>query len=636
MFESRRARFFAREWNAMFLALLFLASSLYSGFLAAGKLEILDSQLKKLAFGFLASFAVQSAFILALSWVSGGLREEWIFLSSVLFAAVAFKLFGARNSKAHASHMPATKSDAVAVAFAFLFLALNLLAVLHLTPSGVESVISVWGDYPLHLGIANSFVMRDNFPPQYPALVGEPLKYSFLMDFGSAILMKGGFDARSAFVIPNALVFLALALGIVLLAGFFAQGKRARLVVFLALLLFFFNGNYGLGQAVEDALSQNSLSPLLQPTRNYSNVDAKNVLLMNWVYSVLLPARSALLGLALSVFVYAFLFSSVLNGAWRKSELFAAGVLTGLMPLAHAHSLIAIAFVAGFLFLVSKMRREWIFFIAPALLIGLPQVAWLSSKLLLKPYPGWMAAEKTLLGVVEFWLKNGWAVLLGFIAWVFFAWKKNERKLLLFAIPFAALFVFANLVVVQPWEWDNTKLFIHFFLFASIASALFLDSLLQRKHVVNKAIACAIVLLAIGSGVLAVEWTAWGDNARYETFSNEDFAMAQWIERNTPENALFLSSGFHQNPVPALAGRQIIAGYEGWLWSHGLDYRQKVADEKLMFEKGDCALIEAYGVDFVLVRTPWEKTLPFENPADFKKVYEDRRGNMLFQSKCSA
>src|SRR3989344_2635108 len=90
----------------------------------------------------------------------------------------------------------------------------------------------------------------------------------------------------------------------------------------------------------------------------------------------------------------------------------------------------------------------------------------------------------------------------------------------------------------------------------------------QRQRVVNKAIACAIVLLAIGSGVLAVEWTAWGDNARYETFSNEDFAMAQWIERNTPENALFLSSGFHQNPVPALAGRQIIAGYEGWLWSH--------------------------------------------------------------------
>ena len=617
----------------MFLAFLFLVSSLYSGFLAAGKLEILDSKLKKLAFGFLASFCVQSAFILALSWASGGLREEWIFLSSALFAALSFKLFGARKSKTREA--TASESDFVALAFAFLFLALNLLAVLRPTPSGVESVISVWGDYPLHLGIANSFVMRDNFPPQYPALVGEPLKYSFLFDFGSAILIKGGFDARSAFVIPNALVFLAFALGVVLLAGFFSQGKRARLVVLLALLLFFFNGNFGLGQAVEDALAQNSLSPLLHPARNYSNVDEKNVVLMNWVYSVLLPARSALLGLALSVFVYAFLFSSVLKGAWRRRELFAAGVLTGLMPLAHAHSLIAIAFVSGFLFLLSKMRREWVFFIAPALLIGLPQVAWLSSKLLLKPYPAWLAAEKTFFGAVEFWLKNGWAVLLGFIAWVFFAWKNNERKLLAFAIPFAALFVFANVFVLQPWEWDNMKIFMHFFLFASIASALFLDSILKRKHMVNKAVVCAIVLLAIGSGVLAVEWTAWGDNARYETFSKEDFAMAQWIEKNTPEDSLFLSSGFHQNPVPALAGRQIVAGYEGWLWSHGLDYKQKVEDAKRMLSEGDCALINAYGVDLVLVRKPWEDPLPFEN-AFFKKVYEDLRGNILFQSKCSA
>ena len=625
----------------MFLAFSFLFSSLYSGFIAAKKLEILDSTLKKLSIGFLVGFVLQSAFLLALSWIAGGLREHWIFLSSILFVLVSFyfdKRSGKQTRAAKKKLLFVSNADRIAVAFTLLFLVLNFLAILHPTASGVESVISVWGDYPLHLGIANSFVLRDNFPPEYPILFGEPLKYSFLFDFSSAVLMKGGFDFRSAFLVPNVLVFLALALGIVLLSELFAGERKSIAFVFLAFALFFLNGNYGVGTAFGDAFSEKSFSPLIHPERNYSNVDDKGVVVMNWIYSILMPARSALLGLAISVFIYALLFSSVLNSRWNKKELFTAGVLAGVLPIAHAHSLVVVAFVSGFLLLISRAKREWVYFFAPAVLLGLPQAAWLSSKAFFKFMPGWLASGKTFLGVLEFWLKNGWAVLLCFVAWVFFAFKNKEWKRLAFAIPFAFTFIFANLFVIQPWDWDNTKLFMQFFLFASIASALFLDSLLKQAnvHALHKLVVFSIVVLAVASGVLALLWVGLGDNARYETFSKEDIAMAQWIVKNTPQDSLFLSSTFHQNPVPALAGRRIMAGYEGWLWSHGLNYQKTLEDAKKMFSEADCALMNSYGVDFVLVRKPWEEVSLFENPVNFQKVYEDGRGNILFQSKCRA
>ncbi|MEM4254928.1 MAG: hypothetical protein QXR53_01205 [Candidatus Norongarragalinales archaeon] len=625
----------------MFVALLFLLSSLYSGFVAAKKLGILDTEIKRLSIGFLAGFVLQSAFLLALSWLSGGLEEQWILLSSVVFVLAAFA-FDRRFAVARLRErrLPfVSNADRIALAFSLLFLALNFLAILHPTQTGFESVASVWGDYPLHLSIANSFALRDNFPPQYPVLLGEPLKYSFLFDFSSAILLKGGFDFRSAFLVPNALVFVAFALALVLLCELFAGSKGRVLFVFLAFALFFFNGNYGMAGALEDAFSQGSLSPLLHPDRNYSNADDKGVVVMNWVYSILMPARSALLGLAISVFTYAVLFSSVLNSRWNRRELFAAGVLAGLLPLAHAHSLVVVGAVAGFLFLFSVRKwKEWVFFAGPAAVIALPQLAWLSSKVFFKIFPGWLSPEKSFLGVAEFWVKNGWAVLLCFAAWLAFALKSNDWKRLALAAPFALVFVLANLFVLQPWEWDNTKFFMQFFLFACIASALFLESLWTaqgKQRILHKAVVVVIVLLGVASGVLAILWTGWGDNARYETFSKEDVALAAWITVNTPSGALFLSSTFHHNPVPALAGRQIVAGYEGWLWSHGLNYQKTLQDAKKMFEEADCRLMGEYGVDFVLVRKTWEDAALYEGKG-FERVYSDRRGNMVFKSNCIA
>ncbi|MFH1056671.1 MAG: hypothetical protein V1717_02645, partial [Candidatus Micrarchaeota archaeon] len=199
------------------------------------------------------------------------------------------------------------------------------------------------------------------------------------------------------------------------------------------------------------------------------------------------------------------------------------------------------------------------------------------------------------------------------------------------------LFIMGNVALFQPWAWDNTKIFLHFFLFASIATALFLNSLLESKkfRVASKAIVAAIVFLSIASGVLALFWVSWGDNARYEVFSKKDFVLAEWVGKNTPQDALFVSSQVPQNPVLALAGRKLVAGYDGWLWSHGLNYSKKLDDSRVMFSKADCRLFAEYGVDFVFTRS-WESqnATVFQNNPSFKVVYKDSLGNKIFSANC--
>jgi len=64
-----------------------------------------------------------------------------------------------------------------------------------------------------------------------------------------------------------------------------------------------------------------------------------------------------------------------------------------------------------------------------------------------------------------------------------------------------------------------------------------------------------------------------------------------------------LTGGGHLNPVAMLGGRRILKGFSGWLWSYGLDYWQREADVKKMYEEEEMIekLLKNYGVDYVLI-----------------------------------
>jgi len=468
----------------------------------------------------------------------------------------------------------------------------------------------VWGDGPFHYGLVDSFAFGSNLPPEYPVLAGAKLGYPFLMDFWTACLVAGGAGLREAVVFSNALVFLAL------LCGAFALFKRlgGRRAALIGLLLFFANGNAGIIHATGNGFALD---------QDYSHLEDAGLSFMNLTYALFIPQRSILLGFATACCVF-FLFYDFVFGKGGKKELFLAGVLAGLSPMAHAHSALAIGLVFAGLF-AYKPRREWLWFLLPAAVLGLPQLWWMLGQAqsgFSGVHIGWLNVNegKSALDFAVFWLRNGWLVLaLGALGW-FYA-KPEAKK---FALPFAAFFVIGNTLRFQAWDWDNIKVLSYWFLASACLAGVLIDRLWSAKRNELKALAAFLALAAIASGLLTFAWMAFGSNARYEVYTAQDFKIAEWAKSNTSANAVFVTADSPQDPVSSLAGRKIVMGFTGWLWSHGLAYSERADRVKAFYLDPSCAALRALGAQYALV-SPREKSMtPATQAFDsrMRKAYE--------------
>lgn len=65
-----------------------------------------------------------------------------------------------------------------------------------------------------------------------------------------------------------------------------------------------------------------------------------------------------------------------------------------------------------------------------------------------------------------------------------------------------------------------------------------------------------------------------------------DVEAAEWIKGHTPSDAIIAttSEGNHMRPESALAGRQILVGYPGWMDSHGMDWQERNKDVMGLFQ----------------------------------------------------
>jgi hypothetical protein len=187
-----------------------------------------------------------------------------------------------------------------------------------------------------------------------------------------------------------------------------------------------------------------------------------------------------------------------------------------------------------------------------------------------------------------------------------FVWRGLlPSGLALHLAPIWLWFVVPNFVVFQPWDWDNTK----FFGYWAFIGALPVGAVLARLLFGGLGARAPSALLG---AVLAVALTLSGALARTldRTVSSALFTdtggihAALWIRTHTAPHATFLAAPEHNEPVPTLGGRAVVAGYPGWLWTYGLaDWSQRTQDVDLML-RGDPstpALLRAYGVDYVVL-----------------------------------
>jgi hypothetical protein len=530
------------------------------------------------------------------------------------------------------------------------------------TPSGLfAGYVNIWGDWAAHLSFAGSFAFGRNFPPEYPIDPGHHLGYPFMIDFLAASLVPLGSRLTSALVMTSGLLGLAFPPVLYLAAQRFAGGRAAAVI---AVFVFLLSGGLGFFYLLGD-LQHAGPAALLHLPREYTLNRDLNYQWLNPVLAYLVPQRSTLFGFSLALILLLVLWLAVKGGTriphpptpgfartspasgavsgWQPF-LF-AGVVAGLMPVYHVHAYGTVVALSVF-WAAFNRRIQWLGFFVPALVIGLPILAWM-----------WPAVNTSMCGdspsVHGYCFELGWLSYLDWqhhsaiwagSDWVWF-WIRNTSvfiPLLVaahfvrnwiptgFAKWFAPMwlwFLVPNIIVLQPWDWDNTKFFIFWALLGSILVGGVLARLLQRGA--GSAIVAAALLVLLGlSGAL--------DLARASDFSVSSvqftdaggLQVADWVRQHTSPEAVFAVADEHNSPIPTLAGRRVLIGYPGWLWTYGLpDFVQKGQDLKRILD-GDVStpdLVRKYGVDYVMIG-------PQEIPRGASRAYWEEHGTLVYDN----
>ena len=484
-------------------------------------------------------------------------------------------------------------------------------------PDGLwAGYVNIWGDWAAHLSFAGSFAYGRNFPPQYPIDPGNHLGYPFMIDFLAANLVPLGSSLPSALVLTSGLLGLAFPAVLYLAAARFTGSRSAAVI---AVFVFLLGGGVGFIYFIGDVV-HNGIGVLGHLPREYTLNRDLNFQWLNPVLAYLVPQRSTLFGFSLALIVLLLVWVAVRERHDWRAFLF-AGVVAGLMPVFHVHAYGTVVALAG-IWALFNLRKEWIAFFAPALALAIPLLAWMwppannsscGQGVTLSGYCielGWLSYTD--------WQRDGILSLPLDFAWF---WIKNTsvfiplliaaqvlRRWFPTAFPkwFAPMwlwFLVPNVIVLQPWDWDNTKFFIFWALLGSIMVGGLIAGMVRRWPWTSAVAAVLLVLLCL-SGALDLARASDAGMSSYEFTDTKGVQVADWVRQNTPATAVFAVADEHNSPIPTLGGRRVMSGYPGWLWTYGLrDYAQKQADEAAILrgDQNTADLVDRYGVTYVLI-----------------------------------
>ena len=473
---------------------------------------------------------------------------------------------------------------------------------------------STYGDLCMHLAFITS-LENMSFPPSYNLLVGTALSYPYLTDALSTTFYMLGMPLNLSLVVPGTLLMALTYAGYMLLARQILGGRHKAVAV--AALLFFLNGGLGFLYDFDLAFTDN-FARIREIFTGYYKTPANqpdlNLRFSNVIADLMIPQRALLGGWAMGLPALYLLISSVRAKSYRQTALLA--LWAAALPLVHTHTFLALGlFSGGYLLgnlIERKEERRGILlraglYLGVVLALALPQLLGNAVKQTLEG------------GSLRFqfnWVNNSGGR--GFKDFYFWFWVKNaglpfilavcaclcarKRGYLDIVLGMTAIYVVAELILFQPNEYDNNKLFYIWFMFAMILAADYGSMLMQRlAGLPGRALLCGLFLGAsVLSGALSLGREAVSG---YQLFSANAVAAGGWIRENTDRDDVFLTGQQHINPVCSLAGRQIVCGSDLYVFFHGLDYGKQSEDCKRFYEnpRENADVLADYDVRYIYV-----------------------------------
>jgi hypothetical protein len=405
------------------------------------------------------------------------------------------------------------------------------------------------GDVSLHINFIRYLASGVPFWPESPILTGTPLTYPLGVDLFNSLLELCGVETFRGIVWVGltgaALTGLALWRwgGAFTLAAFLFNGGLAGFAIFQS-------GHFEDFQAA--------------------------LIWKNFFLSMFITQRGLLLALPAGLLLLTAWREEFFRGRPPRIARWLQFVLYAAMPLFSLHTFLFLSAVLGGIFILrASSRRPLGLFVAAAVL---------PASLCVLLVTGNFHASGGL-HMAGDWLPNfytndmdkGWiSVLKDFgltlplaLATVILAIRKKEAEARCFAGLAVAVFGICGFVAFTRWEWDNMKLM----MWCWLAIAPYLWTLVLRP--LQWPAQAALCFLLFFSGAVSL---FGGLDARhgYPIASRSELASWQAAVRNIPATDRFAAVPDYNHPL-ILLGRKVACGYEGHLWSHGLDYAEKMA-----------------------------------------------------------
>jgi hypothetical protein len=490
----------------------------------------------------------------------------------------------------------------IALLAVFVVMYLYTLHAPRLNPGGGLSAHGyTWSDVALHMSIA-SFFAHQPFPTlEFPLLPNTALTYPFLFDWQASVLLRLGASWFSAIAVPATMTALAAwTLSMALIRRLLGSWR----VGVWHLLLFL-----GLGTA-------GGAIPLVRDLRagaftwftDYSNPWPDALTLANPLTSHFFPQRSFLLGFA---GVMAGLY--LLRMVWEEQHwkvLPSLGLFIGLLPLTHIHSMAVVAGwfmgVSLILFLkVPSARRSILWGLTLLGITAAPQMWWQLSHIPAEfGYRYSVSMWDSHSSVMLFWFRQLGVTLVLMVAGLL-GWKRYGRDVFLIVgfVGAAIILTVGNLYITQPNPFDNLKYLLYGFWILLIPAAWAVDWLWQRMRWRWAVPLLILASIFVGGTALIRDLR---DETNYEVFSSDQIATADDLESLIPVDARVATAERPNNLVAGLMGRRILSGYDGWLWSYGMDYRPAHnAQKEIIAGRDNGTLTTQFQVDYILVSS-WD------------------------------
>jgi hypothetical protein len=273
---------------------------------------------------------------------------------------------------------------------------------------------------------------------------------------------------------------------------------------------------------------------------------------------------------------------------------------------------------------------HWAAFFVPALVLGVPQLllilppagyhpsflslepGWLSGASLpadlytkgpLAPYLTRPTTTYHLTPVVFWMINTAMLIPLALVSLYSRAWGKPELRR--FLLPAWILFLIPNFVILQPWDWDNTKWFVWWAILASMLAGLVLFQLFRRGPLLA-ALAVVLLVATTLSGFLDVNRASQKNlpDVTFQLLDKDEVAVAGWARDSTPKETVFLTGWKNNHPILTMSRRVEVMGYPGWLWTWGLSRPEERQRDVLAMYRGDdqsVRLLRQYKVDYVVI-----------------------------------